>query len=184
MIENRLKELRHERILTLEELGNLVGTTATTVQRYENNRIKKKNPDLMAKFAEALDTSVAYLLGLTDDLDSDADLNYEVDDLVAGLYYEYILVLDDDMSPEIPKGSIVEIRPVETNEPLQIGSFYYIEFSNTKGFRMVIEDEMDGVGFLPHDVNERRIAYDLDYVNIVGKAVSMKVYFDDDVKYD
>lgn len=45
---------------------------------------------------------------------------------------------------------------------------------------MVIDDEMDGVGFLPMEMSERRIAYDLEYVKIIGKVISMKVFFEED----
>lgn len=182
MTKTRLKKLRNERLYTLQELANLVGTTASTVQRYENNLIKRRDPDLITKFAEALDTSAAYLLGMTDEMSP--DFNFNVGDYVAEDNPNNILVTDDEMSPEIPQGAIVKIRPIEANEKLQIGSFYYIEFNNKKCFRMIIEDEMNGVGFLPNEMSERRIAYDLDYVTIIGKAILMKVYFEDDVEYE
>jgi len=90
-----------------------------------------------------------------------------------------ILVTDDDMSPEIPCGAVVKIRPGHSDEELQPGEFYYIEFNGKKCFRMATDDRENGLGFLPHGISEIRISYDSDYVTVIGKAVSMKVFFED-----
>lgn len=63
--QERFKSLRREKNLTLEELANILGTTKTTLSRYENN---KRTPDsefirLASKF---FGVSTDYLLGETD----------------------------------------------------------------------------------------------------------------------
>lgn len=181
MIGERIKELRHANLLSLEELGKKVNKSAATISRYENNQVSKPEPKFLKKLAYELNTSLAFLMEMTDDASPDYNIDVFNEDPADAV--KSILVTDDDMSPEIPHGALVKIRDVASNEKLQPGSFYYIEFNNMKRFRLAIEDDTDGLGFLPNDMSERRIAYDTDYVTIIGKAVSMKVTFEDDIEY-
>lgn len=184
----RLSKLRVYKGLTLGELGERVGRSASTISRYENNTIVKWNPDLIAKIAKVLDVSPAYLMGMTDDpnfiFDGDINSYIEEDEYDEEESSFNIIIADDDMSPEIPYGAFVKIRPIIPNEKIQFGNFYYIEFNSKRCFRMAIEDYTDGIGFLPNSVSERRIAYDPLYVKVIGKAVSMKVIFEDQIEYD
>lgn len=171
MFGERLKKLREARNITLEYLGKQVGKSAATLSRYENNLVVNWDPDFIEKLADILDTTPAYLLGVAENVhkeESQNDLNS-------------VLITDDAMSPIIPKGSIVKVRPLVENEILQINSLYYIEFDGKKVFRLTIEDHEDGIGFLPKSHSERRIEYDPNYVTIIGKAVSMQVYFEDKI---
>lgn len=180
MIGERIKELRLANLLSLEDLGRKVDKSPATLSRYENNQVSKNDPKVLARLASELNTSLAFLMGMTDDPNADFEMAVEP----YSDTYETVLVPDDDMNPEIPYGAFVKIRAVDSNEKLQTGSFYYIEFNDKKCFRMAFEDDMDGLGFMPNDMSERRIAYDADYVNIIGKAISMKVTFEDDVEYE
>lgn len=181
MIGERIKILRNDKKLSLEELGKQVNRTASTLSRYENNQITKWDPDFLKELAKALHTTSAYLLGITDD--SECAYDDLVQEYTKNGALTNIIVPNEEMSPELPQGAIVKIRPLKRNEKLQEGSFYYVEFQNKKCFRMVIDDEMDGLGFIPNDISERRIAFDPDYVTIHGKAVSMQVVFEDEVEY-
>lgn len=178
----RLKELRNERGLSVRELGGKIGKSGSTISRYETGNIAKWDPELVAKMAKVLSVSSAYLLGMTDDYSF--TYNADVKDYIGEDNPANILVTDDEMSPEIPYGALVKIRSIHPEEILQIGSFYYIEFDGKKCFRMAIEDHVDGKGFLPNDMSERRISYDPDYVTIIGKAISMKVIFEDNIEYE
>ena len=182
MIGERIKKLRKEKNLTLEEFGKLVNRSVSSLSRLENGKNTTWDPEFVKKIADELDTTISYLMGITDDPYYPYDnvvQEYTTNDNLQG-----IIVEDDEMEPELPNGSIVKIRPVDPKEKLQIGSFYYIKFNNKKCFRMAIEDHMDGLGFLPNEMSERRIAYDSDYVKIIGKAVSMQVVFEDTVEYE
>lgn len=172
-----MQTLRKENLMSLEDVSKRVNKSAATLSRYENNLVDKIDLELVEKIADVLDTSAAYLLGMTE------DINY-IPEVKTVKYYTHdnfksILITDDQMAPEMPEGACVQIRELEPNESLVVGGYYYIEFNDNKVFRMVVEDNLDGIGFLPMDMSERRIAYDTDYVKIIGKAVSMKVFFED-----
>lgn len=59
----KIKMLREQKSMTLEELGNKVGVGKSTVRKWENGMIANMRRDKIAKIANALDCSPAYLLG-------------------------------------------------------------------------------------------------------------------------
>lgn len=62
----RIHYLRTEQNLTLQEVGDRVGVQASTVRKWETGFIKNLRTDKMQKLAAALDTTVDYLMGWTD----------------------------------------------------------------------------------------------------------------------
>lgn len=65
-IGNRIKLLRKQRGLTVEELAAKLGKNRTTVYRYENGDIENLPLDILNPLAEALDTTPAHLMGWGD----------------------------------------------------------------------------------------------------------------------
>lgn len=65
-IGERIKERRELLNLTLEQVGEFVGVSKATVQRYETGEIDIKRTVAM-KLAVILDTTPAYIVGWTDD---------------------------------------------------------------------------------------------------------------------
>lgn len=63
---DRIHYLRTDLGLTLQELGDKVGVGASTVRKWETGYIKTLRTDKMQKLASALNTSVDYLMGWTD----------------------------------------------------------------------------------------------------------------------
>lgn len=61
---HRLKALRKERGLTQEELGNLLGVTKASIQKYENGVIQNIKPRTIEKLAEVFNIESSYLLGI------------------------------------------------------------------------------------------------------------------------
>ena len=59
----KIKELRLAKDMTLEEVGKIVGVSKSTVRKWETGDIKNMRRDKIAKVAEALDVSPAYLMG-------------------------------------------------------------------------------------------------------------------------
>lgn len=177
MLGDRLRELRKEKLLSSKELAEMVGKSASTISRYENNLVDKYDLDLIKNIANALDSSSAYLLGAIDE-------SYYTSDIHMSEYYpkdylKNIIVTDNDLEPEILEGACIQIRNLQKNEELVIGDYYYIEFDGKKVFRLVVDDYKNGVGFLPMEREEQRIAYDTDYVKIIGKATLMMTLMED-----
>lgn len=62
-IGNKIKELRQQNNMTLEELGNKIGVGKSTVRKWETGMIQNMKRDKIAKIATVFDVSPSYLLG-------------------------------------------------------------------------------------------------------------------------
>ncbi|WP_123053107.1 helix-turn-helix transcriptional regulator [Clostridium sp. JN-1] len=62
----RMKKLRNEKNVTLEELSKALNTTKSTLSRYENN-LRTPNADFINQLANYYNVSTDYLLGNSDD---------------------------------------------------------------------------------------------------------------------
>ena len=69
----RLKLLREKERYSLEGLSKIIGVKSNTIWRWENNKAKP-DTDTVVRIAHALNTTVAYLLGETDDPTPNASL--------------------------------------------------------------------------------------------------------------
>ena len=59
----RIKELRQERGMTLEQVADIVGVGKSTVRKWETGMIANMRRDKIAALAKALGTTPAYLMG-------------------------------------------------------------------------------------------------------------------------
>ena len=62
-----LKQERLKRGYTQEELGKRVGLKKSAIHKYENGLVVNPGRSLIFKFAQALNVSPAYLLGIEDE---------------------------------------------------------------------------------------------------------------------
>lgn len=62
-VGERIKSLREQRGMTLEDLGNKVGVGKSTVRKWENGMIENMRRDKIAKLAAALGVTPLYLMG-------------------------------------------------------------------------------------------------------------------------
>ena len=65
--ENRIKKLRQERGLSVQELADMIGKNRATVYRYENGDIENMSSKAMHDLASVLNTTPMYLMGVYDD---------------------------------------------------------------------------------------------------------------------
>lgn len=63
----RIKERRKELGISMETLGNALGVNKSTIQRYEARGIDSKKNYILISIADALDTTVEWLTGLSYD---------------------------------------------------------------------------------------------------------------------
>lgn len=66
-IAKRIKQARENKKMTLLELGEIIGKSEGTVQRYESGHIKNLKSDTIEGIARALSVSPAYLMGWEDE---------------------------------------------------------------------------------------------------------------------
>ncbi len=59
----KIKQLREQNNMTLEELGDRVGVGKSTVRKWETGMIANMKRDKIAKIAAALNVSPGYLMG-------------------------------------------------------------------------------------------------------------------------
>ena len=62
----KIRELRQERGLTLEQVAQVVGVGKSTVRKWETGMIANMKRDKIADLAKALGTTPAYLMGWED----------------------------------------------------------------------------------------------------------------------
>jgi len=63
----RIRDLRHAKGLTLEQVAEVVGVGKSTVRKWETGMIANMRRDKIADLAKALGTTPAYLMGWNDD---------------------------------------------------------------------------------------------------------------------
>ena len=64
----RIKKLRQEKGLTLEQVADVVGVGKSTVRKWETGMIANMKRDKIADLAKALGTTPAYLMGWPDEM--------------------------------------------------------------------------------------------------------------------
>ena len=62
-MSNRIKDLRREKGLTLEQVASVVGVGKSTVRKWETGMIANMKRDKIFALAQALGTTPAYLMG-------------------------------------------------------------------------------------------------------------------------
>ena len=77
---NRIAQLRKEKDLSRDELGEKIGTSGAIVGRYERNDMKP-SIEIAAKIAEALDVSLDYLVGISSELIKDKKMINRLEDV-------------------------------------------------------------------------------------------------------
>lgn len=63
----KIRQLRLEKGMTLEQVGDIVGVGKSTVRKWETGMIANMKRDKIALLAKALSTTPAYLMGWTDE---------------------------------------------------------------------------------------------------------------------
>ncbi|MDQ6418704.1 helix-turn-helix transcriptional regulator [Paenibacillus sp. LHD-117] len=66
MIGNRMRELRKNKKLSQEELGEKLGVGKTTISQYESET-RKPDSDMLLRISKFFEVSVDFLLGRTND---------------------------------------------------------------------------------------------------------------------
>lgn len=70
--KDKIKKLRTDLGMTMDELARKVGVSTPTIQRYESGEIKNVRRDKIQLLADALETTPSYLMDWGDDSKSNA----------------------------------------------------------------------------------------------------------------
>ena len=70
---HRIKDLRKEKNLTLEQVADIVGVGKSTVRKWETGMIANMKRDKIASLAKALGTTPEYLMGWEEKKSSPSD---------------------------------------------------------------------------------------------------------------
>ena len=71
---HRIKDLRKEKNLTLEQVADIVGVGKSTVRKWETGMIANMKRDKIASLAKALGTTPEYLMGWEEKKSSPSEL--------------------------------------------------------------------------------------------------------------
>lgn len=120
MVDNMGSKIREARIsqgLTLADLGDKVGTTPTTIRRWEKGLIKHMTSLNIQKVATALGLTPAYLMGWKEnveehDIKETYDMSLKLKALMAELESSGALMFDGDPMSDEAKESIVSAMKI------------------------------------------------------------------------
>ena len=141
---DKIHQLRLEKGLTLEELGNKVGVGKSTVRKWENGIIANMKRDKIILISKALDTTPAYLMGWNEESNESSKAKKinvlgrvaagvpisAVEDIIdteeiseamasKGEYFG-LLIKGDSMEPRIYDGDVVIVRQQDDAESGEI----------------------------------------------------------------
>lgn len=103
--QQRLKQLRKEKDLTIEQLAKELGTAKSTLSRYENG-LREPKKDFLEILSSYFDVSYNFLLGITD-VKHDNNENNTIDNEVLEVLDDIDIVnflQENDLSDEIIEG--------------------------------------------------------------------------------
>lgn len=95
-MNNRIRELRKQRGLTMKQLGNVVGLAESTISQYETGKREPDNETLL-KISEYFSVTVGYLIGA--DEPKEAPTNGErdiLDEVDVAFYGDYKELSEDE----------------------------------------------------------------------------------------
>jgi transcriptional regulator with XRE-family HTH domain len=98
----RIKALRREKGLTLEQVAEVVGVGKSTVRKWETGMIANMKRDKIADLAKALGTTPAYLMGWEKDNVEEKEISPSEPQLTEGekLMLDLFRKIPEDRQPE------------------------------------------------------------------------------------
>ena len=98
--QERLKLLRKEKNLTIEELAKNLGSAKSTISRYENG-LREPKKDFLELLCTYLDVSTDYLLGKTDERNIETKKENDVEKGINTIFQKEVVQLcGEPLSPE------------------------------------------------------------------------------------
>ncbi len=196
MISNKLRALRLEKKMSLEELAQAIGTSRQTIHRYENGTINNIPPEKVERLAEALGTTPSMLMGWKAEFDNLLPITTKrlpmLGDIACGepIYaeeeHESFCAVEGDIDADfclrakgdsmigarILDGDIVFIRSQESVDNGEIAAVIIGEEATLK--RVYFYPDEGKLVLSPENPRYAPLVYvgnELDSIKIIGKAV-------------
>lgn len=77
LIGGRIKEIRKDKDMTLEDVAKRIGVAKSTIQRYEAGLISSPKQPVLAAMAKAFNVKEEWLSGISDDKELEATVSYD-----------------------------------------------------------------------------------------------------------
>ena len=195
------KRLKHERTaknITLEELGQKIGVSRQTIQRYESGVISNIPSDKIESIAKALDTTPAYLMGWGKSPDDISDIYDRLEpprkEIVLTFAKEQ---LKQQSNTKIKTNEDPVLYPIKVVEKLAAGLGYQYNEENESNilytdkklpdydFASLVEGDSMKPKYNDGEVVLIKLGYDnvhggIYAVDYDGKSYLKKVYFESD----
>lgn len=81
----RIKSVREEKDMTLQEIADKIGVAKSTIQRYEVGSIANLKLPIISSIANVLDVDPSWIIGKTDIQKPQGQTNYELE----GTYFNF-----------------------------------------------------------------------------------------------
>ena len=112
-MSRKISQLRKEQNKTLEDIAKVVGVGKSTVRKWETGMIANMRRDKIAKLAEALNTTPAYLMGWEDDAPSNKK-NDAITDIILRLRADADFLALVEKLNSLPEDKLSAIRSLLT----------------------------------------------------------------------
>ena len=195
----KIRLLRHQRGMTLEEVGDACGVGKSTVRKWESGQIANMRRDKIALVANALGVTPAYLMGWDESPALPAGLSpvrkrripmighvaagvpimaereyEEYEDDTYGISCDYVLRVEgDSMEPRIMDGDVVYVREQPDVDDGQIAVVGVDDSVTLK----VVYHIQNGLQLISLNPKYKPMIYNrdnTDYLAIIGLAVAYK----------
>jgi transcriptional regulator with XRE-family HTH domain len=83
---NRIKEIRKQKGITVTRLAEMIGVPQGSLTAYENNKRIPRNEEFWTEVAEALEVSVPYLRGLSEEDDLNKEFQVQPTTYISEIY--------------------------------------------------------------------------------------------------
>ena len=102
-MSQRIKNLRKEKGLTLEQVADIVGVGKSTVRKWETGMIANMKRDKISSLAQALGTTPAYLMGWNEEEADDKKISSDELVLTEGekVMLELFRAIPEDQQPVV-----------------------------------------------------------------------------------
>lgn len=108
----RIKELRKQQNITQQQLSNYLGITQATLSGWENEKFEIDNNSLM-KCADYFNVSLDYLLGRTEEKNTDEKDDITFDDFTFAMYDEAQHLTEEDKQALLQMARLLKAKKNE-----------------------------------------------------------------------